>query len=63
MDLPRYIVLSDTILDREKIISIYMVKGNPQTLKVELMDAEDHDVTGGDAVTLWRMFDPDWRKE
>lgn len=58
-DLPRYIVLGDTILDREKIISVYMDKNRSGRVIVQLQGAEDHHFDGDDAVTLWRTLNPD----
>ena len=55
----RYIVLGDTILDREKIITVYMDKKVAGRVIVELAGAPDHYFDGGDAVKLWRTFDMD----
>lgn len=65
MELPRYIVLGSTILDREKIISVYQHKDIPGRVVVELQGADDHHFDSGDAVKLWRMLDPDarWKDE
>lgn len=64
MELPRYIVLSDVILDRERIIMIFMDNDRPGVIHVEMDGAERLHFDGGDAVKLWRMFDTDagWRE-
>lgn len=64
MDFPRYIVLGDTIIDREKIVLIYRDEKLPGRVHVEFTGIESHHFDGGDAVTLWRLFDTDagWRE-
>lgn len=59
VELPRYIVLGDTILDREKIILIYRDERLTGRVHVEIHGAEDRVFDGGDAIKLWRMFDTD----
>lgn len=58
-DLPRYIVLGDTILDREKIILIRRDENLAGRVHVEIDGADDQYFDGGDAIKLWRMFDDD----
>lgn len=64
-DLPRYIVLGDTILDREKIVMIYRDRENAGRVWVQLLDtSKDQPFDSGDAIKLWRTFDADagWKE-
>ena len=65
MESDRYIVLGDTILDREKIIMVYHDDKKAGQIWVKLVGVDkDQGFDGGDAIKLWRTLDPDagWRK-
>lgn len=64
MNEERYIVLSDTIIDREKIICIERDPEIAGRVWVSLEGTERRYFDGADARQIWNLFDKDdWRVE
>jgi hypothetical protein len=63
MESDRYIILSDQIIDREKLARIYRDPEDHNKLWLVIPGEPDVAVTGADAIQLWRMFDgdPGWQ--
>lgn len=53
----RYIILSDTIIDREKIVVIERDPELAGRIWVTLINTTPRYFDGADAIQLWRMFD------
>lgn len=61
--LNRYIVLSDTIIDREKIVMVFRDNDDPTIVHVRFENGQEN-FRGDDARLIWEAFDPgrDWRE-
>lgn len=62
-DALRYIVLSDSIIDREKIFMIERDPHNPGVVKVYFDNSTSEEWDGDNARAIWDAFNPskDWR--
>jgi len=61
----RYLILSDTIIDREKIVLVFRDNDDPSVVHVRFEHAKEERFSGDDARLLWDAFDAyrDWRKD
>jgi hypothetical protein len=60
----RYIILTDTIIDREKVVMVFR-DADPNIIHVRFEHTKEEAFTGDDARILWDAFDPsrDWRED
>ena len=54
----RYIILSDTILDKEKIVMVFRDNDVPGKVWVRFASVQDEAFDGDDGRLLWNAFDP-----
>lgn len=55
----RYVILSDTIIDKTKIQMVFRDNDDPRKVWVRFDSGKDEDFEGDDARTLWEAFDPE----
>jgi len=65
MSRDRFITLSDTILDREKVTAVYRDNTVDGRINVLYDNGQIHWFEGSDAIELWRQFSDEktWRDE
>lgn len=63
MEFARYIILSDSIIDREKVFMIERDPKDASVVKVYFDNSTSEVWDGDNARTIWDAFDPskDWR--